>query len=58
MGLYAGADAWMHLMEPVVEKKKDSVVQATSVCLNTCTAQSFDDDDQEYVLTGLPRRSA
>ena len=27
LGLYAGADAWMHFMTPIVKKKKGSVVQ-------------------------------
>ena len=35
LGLYAGADAWMHFMTPIV-KKKGSVVQTTSACLNIC----------------------
>ena len=34
LGLYAGADAWMHFMTPIVKKKKVSVVQTASVCLN------------------------
>ena len=58
LGLYAGADEWMQLMTPIVKEEKVSIVRTTSVCLNMCTGQSFDDDDQEYVLTWLPRRSA
>ena len=34
LGLYAGADAWIHFMTPIVKKKKVSVVQTASVCLN------------------------
>ena len=58
LGLYAGADAWIHFMTPIVKKKKVSVVQTTSVCLNMYTAQSFHGDDQEHVLTWPERRSA
>ena len=58
LGLYAGADEWMQAMTPIVKEEKVAVAQTTYVCLNMCTTQSFDDDDQEYVLTGLPRRSA
>ena len=32
--VYAGADAWMHFMTPIVKKKKGSVVQTASACLN------------------------
>ena len=58
LGLYAGADEWMQLMTPIVKEEKVSVAQTTSACLNMCTAQSFHDDDQEYVLTWPERRSA
>ena len=58
LDLYAGADEWMQLMTPIVKEETASVAQATSACLNMCTGQSFDDDDQEHVLTWLPRRSA
>ena len=34
LGLYAGADAWIHFMTPIVKEEKVSVVQTASVCLN------------------------
>ena len=58
LDLYAGADEWMQLMTPIVKEETASVAQTTSACLNMCTGQSFDDDDQDMFLPGLLRRSA
>ena len=58
LGLYAGADAWIHFMTPIVKKRKMLVVRTTSACLNMCSVQSFHDGGQAYVLTWPERRSA
>ena len=42
----------MQLMTPIVKEEKVSVAQTTSACLNMCTGQSFDDDDQDMFLPG------
>ena len=39
-------------MTPIVKEETASVAQATSACLNMCTGQSFDDDDQDMFLPG------